>query len=866
MSQRTYLPAISFILSLFLWFHAGWAAAKSFTLSDEQLLNLDCSDERVFHSQTLAKVTAKRDKPGQGVEFDLYFPPGCNIKTNPVYFGSSIRWGTGKVTGFSTSDYDAFTLKFGLVSVNDSNSIADWGPLIVGSLINSNIQPSVYRPYPIGIGKGMSRSVTAGTAIPETTNIETIGFTASMHAAETANIDANNSQGLKITLLIGPDPKSEILSLNTDSFELPEITEKMVVTVPDDRPTIQKAIDAAEKGTVVLIKPGDYEERLTLKSGVSIKGLDANSVIIHCDVIEGPVLKAEDCNTLKISGLTLKHTGLNKMQEDFTGRFPLLNLKSSQAVVARCKILNSGSDGALINGGNIIIRECNIFNNKLNGIKACGNAKVVLEKNNCSENTGNGIYFFGCSSGKASDNICSQNGYHGISCENESTTVNLTNNICEKNKINGIYFLAGAKGVVNNNTCRENGSNGFSIMGGGTTADLRENTASDNNGCGIYFGDRAGGIVTVNKCSENKWHGISVGDGLPAPSIQNNNCFKNKRCGLYLEGTFRATHNGNSFEDNGDISWGEICELRNEDKFEQLDNIASRLRKQRCRFANGNWQLSHFYEALGEGWGDLKYFPQIKSTFEDWIKQYPDSVTPRIALARAYKAIAWKARGSGYAKTVSEKGWQEFEDNLKKAEKFLLEAEDLNALDPELYTVWIDVGMGLGKTNEEMDAIFERGITIEKYYWPIYTTMGFTLSPRWGGKQGQFEAFARRAADLTSQQEGAILYLKVADMLIGRKDCEPLQFKQLGFSYKMLQQSVDDLETRYPDAKGNYLLNISCYLACAYNDREKALNLFAQIGDKWDKSVWQNEDILKIYKNWAIGKTESVREPDGPVK
>jgi len=170
--------------------------------------------------------------------------------------------------------------------------------------------------------------------------------------------------------------------------------------------------------------------------------------------------------------------------------------------------------------------------------------------------------------------------------------------------------------------------------------------------------------------------------------------------------------------------------------------------------------------------------------------------------------------------------------------------------------------MGLGKTNKEMDALFEKGIAIEKCYWPLYENMALSILPRWGGRPGQLEAFARRAVELTQQKDGQILYFKIADAAIGMKNAEPKQFKQLGFSYKILQQAQDDLVKRYPDTNDNYLLNFSCFLACAYGDKDKAKNLFVQIGSNWVKSVWCDEDIFNKYKSWVLTKTEKLPEPN----
>ena len=646
-----------------------------------------------------------------------------------------------------------------------------------------------------------------------------------------------------------------IASQNGHTKVVKLLSEKVVV-VPENYPRIQAAIDAAESGTVIHIKPGDYKETLSLKSGVSLKGLNSNGVVIHCDILEGPVLTVDDCNGMKISGLTLKHTGQGKMPADFEGRFPVLLLKSSRAAVTRCKIQNSGGNGIVVNGGNSEIRECNVSNNKLSGILIYGGAKVVLKKNNCCQNGGNGIYFIAAASDDVSENTCNENVYNGISVENDQTIINLFQNTCAINKGSGIYFSSGAKGNARGNICQANAYNGIVVTNGGTNAALEENVTTGNKVNGILFADRAAGSVIGNKCSENLWHGISVGDDWSTPKIDKNSCLNNKKCGLYLGESFRAKVSNNDIRDNGETSYGEVINLLWKNNLSELDSIASRLRTEKRRYANGNWQLSYFYEALGEGWAGRWDFSQTKDQLEKWISQKPNSITPRIALARAYKVFAWQARGNGYANEVSEKSWVVFKENLHKAERILIEAKDLNTPDPDLYVTWLVVGRGLEKSNEEMDSLFERGIAIEKNYWLLYTTRALAIAPIWGGQQGQFEAFARRAVELTRQQEGHALYAKIAHTMIGKY--EPNQYKKLDFSYELLQQSHDDLVRLYPDANDNYLLNASCFLACVFNDREKAKDFFARIGANWDKEVWRSEKVMNRYRDWAFGKIEDV--------
>ena len=51
--------------------------------------------------------------------------------------------------------------------------------------------------------------------------------------------------------------------------------------VPDDHPTVQSAVDAAEPGDLILLAPGTYSEAVTVEvPRVTIRGLDRNTVIL----------------------------------------------------------------------------------------------------------------------------------------------------------------------------------------------------------------------------------------------------------------------------------------------------------------------------------------------------------------------------------------------------------------------------------------------------------------------------------------------------------------------------------------------------------------------------------------------------------
>lgn len=53
------------------------------------------------------------------------------------------------------------------------------------------------------------------------------------------------------------------------------------IAVPGDQPTIQKAVDAAEPGDLILVSPGTYKEEVTVETeDLVIRGTDRNTVIV----------------------------------------------------------------------------------------------------------------------------------------------------------------------------------------------------------------------------------------------------------------------------------------------------------------------------------------------------------------------------------------------------------------------------------------------------------------------------------------------------------------------------------------------------------------------------------------------------------
>jgi hypothetical protein len=107
-------------------------------------------------------------------------------------------------------------------------------------------------------------------------------------------------------------------------------------------------------------------------------------------------------------------------------------------------------------------------------------------------------------------------------------------------------------------------------------------------------------------------------------------------------------------------------------------------------------------------------------------------------------ADAWKARGGGYANTVSDQGWQAFGQKLAQARKSLTQAWTLHPDYPlapcKMMTVSLgDSGIG------EMRTWFDRTLAAQIDYPDAWSNMRWGLRPRWYGSEPAMLAFGKTA-------------------------------------------------------------------------------------------------------------------------
>lgn len=124
-------------------------------------------------------------------------------------------------------------------------------------------------------------------------------------------------------------------------------------------------------------------------------------------------------------------------------------------------------------------------------------------------------------------------------------------------------------------------------------------------------------------------------------------------------------------------------------------------------------------------------------------------VPPVLQATIAIRA-AWRARGGGWASTVTDQGWVIWVQQNKIAYEYALKAHKLNPLQPFAATLLIELCWASDESQGQEYSSrywFEQAVAAMIDYKPAYTSYAWGIMPRWGGSTTMLLQFAKECAD-----------------------------------------------------------------------------------------------------------------------
>ncbi|MBN1142329.1 MAG: hypothetical protein JXB25_11140, partial [Deltaproteobacteria bacterium] len=210
-----------------------------------------------------------------------------------------------------------------------------------------------------------------------------------------------------------------------------------------------------------------------------------------------------------------------------------------------------------------------------------------------------------------------------------------------------------------------------------------------------------------------------------------------------------------------------------------------------------------------------------------------------IVMGRYHINNGWAARGTGWAREVSDEGWRIFRSELDKAADYLTRAHNMHPEFPEAAQLMITIQMARSDDLGER-AWFDKAIAAQFDHFQAYYNYLYALSPKWGGSHQQMldfgvaclntERFDTRVPDVFLQS------LKDISKDYGdEKWYEP--FTKEGV-YKNVKRYFDGV-LKQPVKESDYFKILSRYAlyAWACGEYEDAKKIRKMVGEKFIPEV-----------------------------
>jgi hypothetical protein len=237
--------------------------------------------------------------------------------------------------------------------------------------------------------------------------------------------------------------------------------------------------------------------------------------------------------------------------------------------------------------------------------------------------------------------------------------------------------------------------------------------------------------------------------------------------------------------------------------FDELDKLYEQWCTGNDRFPDGRWKLSQYGDGLGKNFSAWNKWVQDLETIKMWRNLHTRSEAAQYAEAVYWRTYAWKARGSGYASSVSKEGWELFRERLNKSKDILDALRTVPPRCPAPYPLMLSVLTELGATEDQLLAVYSEGTSRFPEYHNIYFSMATHYQPKWGGSVEEYDAFATRAAEQTKEFEGMGMYARLYWLVDYESGIPFYERPSQPPEWKKLHAGYEDLMRKYPSSMHN---------------------------------------------------------------
>ena len=290
--------------------------------------------------------------------------------------------------------------------------------------------------------------------------------------------------------------------------------------------------------------------------------------------------------------------------------------------------------------------------------------------------------------------------------------------------------------------------------------------------------------------------------------------------------------------------------------FDNLIVEAKKYLKNKEKTINGNWKLRSLYKGVFNTFNieikDEQYWNHLEEKLLSWSKSYPNEPITYITYASLLYHKAWMYRGQSYAKNVSKKDFQRFNEELNKARQYLLKYKDFASNDPQWYVLMLSIARGSGMDEKEFSDLFNEALNKYPDYDTLYEFAIYYMSPNWNNfSKEKIEQYAQKVLKISKDADGS--YAKFY-MYAKKNIYKETLFYQSDVNWSKLKNSFDKLIRSYPT---QYNINQFAYLACLKGDIDITKELMSNRVSRPILSIWKSRDTYNRCKVLSENKASN---------
>lgn len=242
-----------------------------------------------------------------------------------------------------------------------------------------------------------------------------------------------------------------------------------------------------------------------------------------------------------------------------------------------------------------------------------------------------------------------------------------------------------------------------------------------------------------------------------------------------------------------------------------------------------------------------------------WVAARPQSVTARVALAKALHEAAWRHRGRGTNPSVTPQQSAEYRQLVQQSLETLSALGRAGESDPYYWQLSVTLA---GETGGDVKAIARRGLAAFANPLVAWNAANYLL-PMWDGSAQDVLAWADEAVRITRPTYGEALYFPLALHLYNTTDRD--RRKGLGIDWPRLKRAAEAMIAKQPKWVPTY--HQYAELAFDFNDRETAKALFERPELAWyqgAESIWRVRGDYDEIRKWALTGQQAFQPAEPP--